>query len=373
MASINKTSMTWIAAGVVVAGVAGSAVYKRMTYVAPPKLVYSAQGYGGYVPAPTAASPGKRQPQTVHAAPKLPVTVAVSSYNQGHYTEAITQAHSVIVAAQHKPTPVNRKEAAFARQILAYSAARNHDLKTAQAQFATLQVEAARLPDKGVQTTNPGDPKPTLEAEALYEHAVCTAALGDKAAAEAEYIDFMKRFPDSPLLSGAMQRLGRMHGGNLPPAAKAAWQHAEQVAVAKGFQDLRSRSFCGPKCLAELLRREGKPANVRTLADECKTSLSGTTMASLASIAQRHGFQAKGVALTQEGLAEQKLPVVAFVSPGHYVLVDSVTSQQVAIWDPGLDKDAPTTKTIPIADWSKMWGGMAMTVQPSAATQVARR
>ena len=365
--------MTWIAAGVVVAGVAGTAVYKRMTYVAPPKLVYSAQGYGGYVPAPTTASPGKKQPQPVHAAPKPPVAVAVSSYNQGHYTEAITQAHSVIVAAQHKPTPINRKEAAFARQILAYSAARNHDLKTAQAQFATLQVEAARLPDKGVQTTNPGDPKPTLEAEAVYEHAVCTAALGDKAAAEAEYIDFMKRFPDSPLMSGAIQRISRMHGGNLSPAAKAVWDHNEQVASAKAFQDMRSRSFCGPKCLAELLKRNGKPADVKELADECKTSLAGTTLASLAKVAGKHGLQVKGVSLTQRGLAEQKLPLVAFVSPGHYVIVDSVTPQQVVIWDPGMDYSQPSQKTYALADWSKIWAGTAMTVQPSGATQLAHR
>src|SRR5260221_3603495 len=87
----------------------------------------------------------------------------------------------------------------------------------------------------------------------------------------------------------------------------------------------REESLCGPKCLAELLRRAGKPADVHALANEMQTSEEGTSLQQWAKAAAKRGIPATGVALTVKGLQQQTFPLLALIQPGHFVLVDRVT------------------------------------------------
>ncbi len=43
--------------------------------------------------------------------------------------------------------------------------------------------------------------------------------------------------------------------------------------------------------------------------------------------ASRNGLKLQGVALSAKCLANQKLPLVALISPGHVVLVEAVTPE----------------------------------------------
>ena len=266
------------------------------------------------------------------------------------------------------------EQAAQARSLLAYSAARRHDLILARTRFAAARQEAARLPDKGKQAAVPGEVSPTLEEDATFQHAVCTNALGDPKAAEAEYLAFMQHYPESPLVQASIKRIARMHGGDVPAADEAVWRQAGQVAQARQKARDREASLCGPKCLAELLRRRGESADIHVLADEMHTTEQGTALLDLAATAKRQGFAARGLALTPKGLAEQMLPVIALVTPGHYVLVDAVSAQIITVWDPDAHEQGyGRTVSIPAAQWKREWQGVTLALSSTPPVQTAHR
>lgn len=344
----------------------GVRLHSTKRHIGPPP-VYTASGYGGFVTpvAPKAASVRPSASVKTSASRRVPVADPVgparAAYNAGRYGQAEAMAQAVAVNAEKKG---KHRQAAFARQVLAYSAARRKDLPLARARFAALETEAAQLPDKGKVPAPIGEAPSTLTEEAAFQHAVCTGALGDPKAAEAEYVAFMRAFPDSPLVGAAVKRIARMHGGDVPKADEAVWLTAQQVAQRHQSAREREASLCGPACLAELLRRRGETADVHGLATEMGTGERGTTLAGLADAAQKHGFRPQGLALTQKGLGEQRLPVIALVTPGHYVLVESVSAQSVTVWDPdarGLGRGGP--RVYPVAEWSRAWRGTALALE----------
>lgn len=344
----------------------GAGLHRAHRPAGPPP-VYTASGYGGFVtPAPPKAAP---RPKSAHApgpspAPAGgrgdtdPVRPARAAYNAGRYGEAEAAAQAVVVSAEKAG---RHRQAAFARQILAYAAARRRDLPLARSRFAALETEAAGLPDKGKVVAPLGEQPPTLTEEAAFQHAVCTGALGDKGAAEAEYVALMKDHPDSPLVGAAVKRIARMHGGDVPKEDEAVWRRAQQVAQERRSARQREASRCGPECLAELLRRRGRTADVDALAREMGTSERGTSLAALAEAARKRGFHPQGLALTAKGLAAQRLPLVALVSPGHYVLVEALSPGAVTVWDPdarGLGHG--DRRAVPAAEWGRLWRGTAL-------------
>jgi predicted double-glycine peptidase len=358
MGMLTKKRFTLLAASVIIVLLAGGGLWWWRSTRPQPKLVYTPEGYGGFVPArPKAAGKSKK--------PADPLQPAVTAYNAGRYKDAEAAALRVIESAAKSKDPIERKQAAKAHYVLAFSAAPRKDLQLARDRFAVLQQEAAKLPDKGKQGNMPGVVSPTLEEEGAYQHAVCTAALGDKEAAEAEYMKFMRDYPESPLIHGAVQRIERLHNGHLPPEAEAAWNRAVKTAQAREKARERERSLCGPECLAELLRRKGKKANIHALAREMKTNENGTSLQALADAAKKHGFSAKGLALTQKGLSKQPLPLAALVAPGHYVLVDAVTPKEVTVWDAnGKGQGKPDTKRYTVQQWGQIWSGVALILRP---------
>ncbi len=348
-------------------------------------MVYSAQGYGGFVPQPAAPKvPARLGSQSSLVRAILPPEqVAEAAYAAGRYPEVENAAAQVIRQAAQQPTLPHRKAAAHAGSLLAYAAARRHDLKLARVRFTAAQKQAAALPDKGKLPARFGETSATLEEDDAFQHAVCTGALGDKPAAEAEYVAFMRRFPESPLVQASVKRIARMHGGDIPPADEAVWRGAMQTAQTHQSAQQREASLCGPECLAELLRRRGEAADVHALAREMQTSDRGTSLAVLADAAQTHGFQPQGLALTQKGLmqtlAGRHRPVIALVAPGHYVLVEAAAPGGVTVWDPdarGIGRG--DRRTLPASVWQRRWHGVALALAPGsekapAAVEIARR
>ena len=377
--SKGRHLLFWIAGGAAVGsfGLWAGIRLHHAPHAAPrpdvPRLVYTPKGYGGFAPAPAPVKAAARR----EAEPD-PVQPVRDAYNAGRFQDVEREAGRVVAGARGSRSVARRRQGAEARSLLAYAAARRHDLKLARTRFAAAQTEAAKLPDRGKTEAQMGQNLPTLEEDAAYQHAVCTAALGDKAGAEAEYLAFMRAFPESPLVQGAVKRIAMLHGGDIPPAAEAAWRRAEATALARQQARDREQSLCGPECLAELLRRRGGMADIHALANEMHTSDRGTTLAALADAAKAHGCRAEGVALTQKGLSAQKLPVLALVTPGHYVLVDAVTLQAVTIWNPdahGIGRG--DAQILPLSQWRRQWHGIALTLAPAAninpAVQTAKR
>ena len=290
-----------------------------------------------------------------------PLQPAINAYNVGKYKDAEAASLRVIDSSSKSTNPAVKKDAVRARYVLAFSAARRKDMKEAQARFAVLRDEASKLPDKGKQDASPGQMEPTLTEEGAYQHAVCTAALGDKKAAEEEYLKFMRDYPESPLINGCVMRIERLHGGHPPKYAEDAWQQAQKVAMERQKTRQKEQSMCGPECLAELLRRKGEKADVKTLAKEMKTSETGTSLQSLAETAKKHGYTPKGLQLTPKGLNKQKLPLIAIIMPGHFVIVEKANLLGVTIWDPnGAGQGKPSTRHFSNKEWKRMWGGIAL-------------
>ena len=205
---------------------------------------------------------------------------------------------------------------------------------------------------------------PTLEEEGAFQRAICTSAIDGPRAGEAQLDAFLRRYPRSILIHGAVKRIARYHKGDVPKDAEALWTAAMAVQAKDDKARQRAASLCGPQCLAELLRRQGKTANVETLAREMKTDEDGTSLLALSRAAKRHGLKAQGLDLTQAGLEKQALPLIALVSSGHYVLVEAVTPAGTQVWDPpSASAGAGKRYTVDAAQWKQQWGGAALAIQ----------
>ena len=358
--------------GLLLAGTGGWLTWSARQHQAQPmpKMVYIASGYGGFVPAPvpaaktTTALRGATKP--VRVKPADPVQPLREAYNAGQYSAVEAGTLRLVSEAKTSRSQAVQEQGAEAGSLLAYAAARRHDLTLARVRFAAARAEAARLPDKGKQASLPGQVSPTLEEDAAFQHAVCTNALGDPLGAEKEYVAWMQHYPESPLRNAVVMRLQKLHGGNLTAAEEAVRQQASITAQVRQKGREREASLCGPECLAELLRRRGETSvSVHRLADAMHTSDRGTTLAALAEAAGHYGFAARGLALTPHGLGEQKLPVIALVAPGHYVLVDRVSAAKVTLWDPdgrGIGQGA--ARAVPAALWQQQWRGVTLSLAP---------
>ena len=313
--------------------------------------LYTPAGYGGFVGA-------DRKPRS-----ETPLQRASEAYANGKLADAEQIASDVIQQANGLPADVQMgHEALLARRILAYSSARQKRFAEAKARFGALRQAAYESPDHGKQRVAVGEVAPTLEEEGAFEQAVCTGALGDKRAEEREMEGFMQSYPQSILVHAAVKRIARLHGGDVPKDAEATWKAAMAVQKVADEAERKSEALCGPECLSELLKRQGKPAaEVNALAAEMQTSGEGTNLAAMQQTARRHGLNMQGVALSAKGLAKQKLPLVALIMPGHFVLVETVSPAQVSVWDPDAKGiGVGGRRTFTTAAWTKAWNGIAL-------------
>ena len=360
--SASRKRMQGLMVFALVGGVGGSLALTRWQQAqARPVRVYTSEGLGGWI----APLPPDKARAAEQARGEDPLTPLRDDYAAGRWTDVESKAAELMQAKQFSSSNVERKQAAQAELMAGYAAAWRKDYPLAASRFRTVQTLAGELPDHGAPVQRLGEVNPTLEEEAALQHAVCVGAEGNKQDAEAEYDGFMRQYPQSILVHAAIKRIARLHKGDIPKDAEALWTDAMKQQKQADDARRREQSLCGPACLAELLRRQGKPADVHALASEMHTGVDGTTLANLAQTAQKHGFAARGLMLTPKGLARQPLPVVALLNPGHYVLAQHVdASGAVEAWDPnrnGMGQGG--TKTYAASEWRQAWAGMTLSVK----------
>lgn len=353
---------------------------RRANEAARARLTYQADGYGGFTPksdtvpmtrpvAKTTVAPSPAPTTTAPNPTLAPALIAArTAYAKGDYKAAETSAKEVVASApKQKRASV---AVASAEHLMAFAAARQGDLKTARQRFAQARKDAETLPKASPSPTAPGElPQPSLAEDSAYQHAACTMGLGDKAGAERELVQFMRDFPESPLVHGAMRRIAKMHGGDIPKDVEVVWNSAQ--AIQRKSQEKRERdaAMCGPETVAELLKRQGKMISVESLAKEMKTNGNGSSLAAMQKVMQARGFaSAQGVQLTQKGLEQQSLPVVTLVQPGHFVLVEKIDASTgtITIWDNSgtTGQGVPSySRAVSAADWKLMWSGVALTTK----------
>ena len=355
-----STLTLWTLSGLCAAVAAGSLAltrHKAAVKPAAPNMVYSPKGFGGYAPAPDPNA----VPVAASTDPALP---ALAAYQQGKYAEAETLAEAVMRRYQNASDAKEKRYAVQALWVDAYSAARRKDFLTARERFGYLRDQAAQLPDHGKQPNAPGEVAPTLEEEGAFQRAICVSSLNGAQAGEAELDAFLRRYPRSILVQGAVKRIARYHKGDVPKDAEKLWQQAMAIQAKDEKARQRANALCGPKCLAELLRRRGKKADVETLAREMKTDENGASLLAMAQTAKRHGLKAQGLDLSQAGLRQQTLPVIALVAPGHYVLVEAVTAAGTQVWDPpATGAGTGQRRAVDAAQWKREWSGATLAIQ----------
>ena len=350
----------WILSGLCAAGAVGGSTWllRHKTAAKPvaPSLVYTSKGFGGYTLAP--------DPNAVRPVSHDPVLPALKAYQHNDYKEAEALAEPVIRQYQGASKPEEKKYAVLAQWIDAYAAGRRNDFQVARERFSYLRYMAALLPDHGKWPNKPGEVTPTLEEEGAFQHAVCTSAIGDQKGAEAEYYEFMRSYPTSVLVHGAVKRIARLHKGNIPSEAEALWQQAMQIQKKADKAERRAASMCGPECLVELLRRRGQKADVEALAREMKTDETGTSVLAVAECARKHGLQAQGIMVKPTALVKQPFPAIAFLNPGHFVLVEAATPSEVRVWNPpARNGKVGGPQTYDTTTWRKVWQGVLLSVQ----------
>ena len=165
------------------------------------------------------------------------------------------------------------------------------DYHTAGERFLAVQRLAGELPEGGARPSRLGEAPQAKFKRKPGSSTQCAQTLqGDKAGAGAEWIlgSFMRRYPQSILVHAALKRIARLHSpATFLTARINSGSRRCSSRRSKADQERREQALCGPECLAELLRRQGKTADVHALADAMKTGADGTSLQSLAEAAKQ--------------------------------------------------------------------------------------
>lgn len=146
-----RATLALSAVGVTLAGVAVMCGLASRTHHRAPAspVAKMVAAYGGL---PLTAPITKNEPKRgVIVTPKSdPLMPLLSLYGKGRYADVETASVPYLAeGAKPQASLPTRKAAVRARHLIAFAAARRHDMKTAQARFAQAKVEAAKLPQGG--------------------------------------------------------------------------------------------------------------------------------------------------------------------------------------------------------------------------------
>lgn len=123
---------------------------------------------------------------------------------------------------------------------------------------------------------------------------------------------------------------------------------------------------CGLAALAMLMGYHGCHVPLHELRAAAGVSRDGTSLRRLRDLARHYGFFAHAVSCEPDHLAERSLPLMAFVSFNHMVVVEDIGPRRVQVNDP-----ASGPARLDRADFDRMFTGVALHVTPGP--EVCRR
>lgn len=236
---------------------------------------------------------------------------------------ATPKSDRALLHAEEAKAPVPTPTVAAARLHEGHRAAESGDWKAARAQF--LLAAKAPAPKEAV------GPFGSLSDQGLYQAAATLAGEGRDHEAKRAFLSFIKDRPGSPLVHAAKKRVDRFGD----EAASAEAGRLLQIAVARQEKRIRfETSVCGPKAIAYLLPGFGKEkADYKTLARECGTTDSGTTVEGLRKGLAKHGVESWAYRLNRADLLAAPLPAIALLGD-HYIVVERADERTIAFYDP---------------------------------------
>jgi hypothetical protein len=220
-------------------------------------------------------------------------------------------------------TPRAQDELGRAHIELGFLAAKKNDFDAARAEFKS-----------AVSTEGTGKMSPDfggINDQAAYQAAVCLIAQHKDTEAEAEFRQFIKRYPLSPLIFAAYKRVLRIRHGNPDPSLDKSLQSAVSM------QEARIRfetSACGPKAIEYILPLLSKSQkSYKSIAKLCGTNDDGTTLDGMCKGLKALGLQSFCSVLNRTDFAQLPTPSI-LLRDDHYVVVLQVFSKHAKIYDP---------------------------------------
>ena len=124
---------------------------------------------------------------------------------------------------------------------------------------------------------------------------------------------------------------------------------------------------CGLACLAMIACYHGYETDLASLRRRFSLSLKGATLSRLIEMAQALGLQGRPVRLELEELDQVKRPCILHWGLNHFVVLKEVRRGGVVIHDP-----AQGARTVPWAEASRQFTGVALELSPNANFRKAR-
>ncbi|MGB6056508.1 MAG: NHLP family bacteriocin export ABC transporter peptidase/permease/ATPase subunit [Burkholderiaceae bacterium] len=121
---------------------------------------------------------------------------------------------------------------------------------------------------------------------------------------------------------------------------------------------------CGAAALAMVLAHHGRWVPMEELRVLCGISRDGSKALNLVKAARTLGFDARGMRLEPQGLADIPLPAILFVDMNHFVVLEGTSPGWFDINDPGGGR-----RRISAAEFDGMFSGIALVFEKTAAFQ----
>lgn len=252
-------------------------------------------------------------------------------------------------ASQPAKTDEERYQVGYAHYQIGRLYAERKQFRQARQAFHRLSERPLTIPASPME---PGFG--TWSEQGAYQAAICAYQADPKAGIQ-QMIDFMNRFPDSPLVYGAYKRILRWTNEQAPPEAEHAWHKVQAIQKEKR----KRAAACGPQALAYLLKPYGQEVDWKVLMQECGTTAQGTDLWSLAEAARKRGISCTGLEVSKAGLLEQVPPFLIWSEEGHYQVVETGQSGAWQVYDP------QTGKHTPFITWSlpENWRGIVLVIR----------
>ncbi|MEQ1821693.1 MAG: cysteine peptidase family C39 domain-containing protein [Fimbriimonadaceae bacterium] len=275
---------------------------------------------------------------TLNGAIPSPLSSGDAMYNQKNF-KAAEREYMAFVEKNAKASDTKTQNlVTVARIRTAYSAARGKDFSRARTLFKT------------ASQTHKGDMRPSpaygnLPDHARYQAIVCLLGENRRAEAIAEFGDFLKSKPESPVCYSVIKRIHQL----LPREKWAPYDTLMDRAIKVQNKKVAEASVvCGPKAAGYLLEALGKGKFKQDdLTKLCGTTAKGTSLEGLQSALKTKGVFTKGMLLNRTDFAKMTLPAI-WLGDDHYYVVVRMGLAEVTVFDPAIDKEVALD--IPVLD-----------------------
>ncbi len=211
-----------------------------------------------------------------------------------------------------------------ARMKMAYLAVEEKQPEVARQQFLEAEKQHA-----GSDTLDPAFG--SQPDQARYQATNCLMLEGKQDQAKAEYLDFLKDRPLSPLVFAVHKRLTKLLSENEP---REEIDRLLQLAVDKqAAHARREMSLCGPRAIVEYAERAGLKADEDDLRKVCGTTDEGTTLEGMVKGLESIGVKSDGYLVNRVDFQRRAMPFM-WLESSHYVLVTQVTDTEATVYDP---------------------------------------